>query len=230
MYTDNTDFVVADLNQNDGTLTGLGCYNGFLLTEQEKEEFLDSDCGEIAGSIVGNHVQFEFLMHAFDAMLYQADLLVDQQGLRMTGITTQGDFGDYLSVWLRAPMDERWLTSEFEWPAEIIRGWYTLDLTAAPGDVAAGIDPPYAVGESYRLKIDERGGIGGELGCFWNTEFTLGGGDAGISTVSVGPVPVTQPDLPIALELSFTTGVLTAVEATTPDGVRYPFAAQPVQR
>jgi hypothetical protein len=219
MYTDNTDWVVVDLEQRGTHLTGLGCYNGFL-TAQEEEEFLDSDCGEIAGSIVDNHVQFAFLAHPIGAMLYEAELLVDEQRQRMTGITTQGDFGDYLSVWLRAGTDERWLTSEFEWPAEIIRGWYVLELT----DSSAG--DQYAVGQTYRLKIDDRGGIGGELGCFWNTEFTLGGGDAGISTVSVGPVPITQPDLPIALQLSFSFGVLTNVEAETPDGARYPFTPE----
>jgi hypothetical protein len=46
-------------------------------------------------------------------------------------------------------------------------------------------------------------------------------------TLLVGPVPATDPALPVALHLHFVGNVLGDVEATSPSGADYLFSAAP---
>lgn len=70
---------------------------------------------------------------------------------------------------------------------------------------------------SYRRQV-----IRGDLGAFWATELSL---PTDGSSVHVGPVSATSPELPIDAQLDFGAQGFTRVAATTASGHAYAFAA-----
>jgi hypothetical protein len=96
-------------------------------------------------------------------------------------------------------------------------------LTLKVGAAGAGQD--FASGKAYQVGLEsyaEAPMIYGELGSFWMTEMIW---QEQAQALQVGPVPATDPSLPVALNLRFDGTTLIEVEATAPSGATYLFAA-----
>jgi hypothetical protein len=96
-------------------------------------------------------------------------------------------------------------------------------LTLKVGAAGAGQD--FASGQTYQVGLEsyaEAPMIYGDLGSFWMTEMIW---YEQAQALQVGPVPATDPSLPVALNLRFNGTLLTEVEATASSGATYLFAA-----
>src|ERR1700690_2936371 len=83
-------------------------------------------------------------------------------------------------------------------------------------------------GRAYQLGLGSYAAdapmIYGDLGAFWMTEMSW---QEQSQALQVGPVPATDPSLPVGLNLRFNGTVLNEVVATAPSGATYLFAAAP---
>jgi len=198
----------------DGTLRGRGCASeapGSSLLGDPAPVF----CGDLSGTVHGNRVEFQF-PPVLDRV-YATRVTVSEDGKRMAGTFDSGG-GNLMKVsWLRVADDAPWLPpgpSTFDEP---LAGTYTLTLVETTGK---GGD--FAAGTSYRVSYSRRTLLG-DLGTFWNTEIS----DPNAGTpLRVGPVPATDPGLPMSLELDFGSTGFTGIRAVTPSGSSYTFSAK----
>jgi hypothetical protein len=211
------DLVTVDLVQRGTELSGLGCdadLPGGTPDLSSESQY----CGPITGEIRGNQAHFSFSFRALTGTdAYKADVTVAADGSRMAGYFNGAARQRFFSTsWLRIPDGE----SRLAWPAE-------------------GEDKPF--GATYRLTLVESSSGGtefdsaqtytfsyqpnralGDLGDFWVTEMSYP--EAG-QPIRIGPVPATDPRLPVSLVLSHDESSITAVAAVTGSGNSYSFGA-----
>lgn len=207
---------------------GQGCFEGLPQPGDSPLPFVS--CSPIyAGSAVGNHVQFSFHVNAgIPGLYYAADAFVSADGRRMAGkFHDTGQWGGP-TAWLRISPTDRWLPTV---PGPSLAAAFTprngqYDLTLKAGAATAGQE--FEPGRIYQLRLqndfNDTPMIFGDLGAFWMTEMSW---QEQPQVLRVGPVPATDPSLPVALNLHFEGTVLDEVEATTPSGATYVFAAAP---
>jgi hypothetical protein len=215
------DPVAVDLSQSGSTLSGTGCCAGLGTPTTTY-----SCCGPIMnGSIESRRVRFAFTPGTMFTDLtgdYGVDATVSGDGSRIVGgFGTQGSTGPGQMVWARIPESQTWLvgTDDPLYAAAFERmGTYTLGLTDGSGG-------DYSPDRTYEMMVREGPNnlafVRGDFGQFWSGEMTW---DEPTETLSVGPVPATLPELPVALTLDFS-GTTLVLEATMPSGATYTFEA-----
>jgi hypothetical protein len=207
---DFEDPVVVTLVQNGETLTGRGC------CAPGGEAFC---CGDIVGGLADDG-QVVFGFPVLGAQTYRAAVSVSAAGDRMTGAFYPLTGSGFLAAWARVPDNENWLEHEDAELRDAVaarQGHFALSLTQGDGD-----DFAFDAEIQLRLRVNVMPLISGDLGAFWAGEMVW---HAASSTLVVGPVPETQPDLPIELELHFNEHWLQSADAEMPSGERYSFVA-----
>jgi hypothetical protein len=204
------DPVAVDLAQNGNALSGWGCCAG-----------LNSDpsfpcCGPIQnGRIENARASFSFPL-GIVAESYAAEVHVARTGDRMAGTFYALGGSTGTTAWVRIPPDAQWLTHD----DAALRAAVTARQSEYALVVADGDGSDVTASQEYRLVL--RGGslplLFGDLGPFWAGEMTWLESE---STLEVGPVPPTAPELPIALRLRFAGDVLMTCEATFASGSTY---------
>lgn len=190
--------------------------------------------GDITGTLDGRRARFSFPV-SFEAFgdlgtNYGADVVISEDGTRMAGsfyastdLATLFVGTGLLTAWVRPAMDGRWLAFEDTALRNLLverEGNYELELTEGAGDA-------YAASEAYDLVLRVTGPIPllrGDLGAFWGGEMAW---DDAAQTLSIGPVPETKPELPVAVSLVFEDTTLVTVQATLASGEKYAFDARP---
>ncbi|WP_437276429.1 hypothetical protein WME90_35005 [Sorangium sp. So ce375] len=172
----------------------------------------------LTGRIVNGRAEFAFMALEYR---YAADTFVAKSGDRMAGRFHGVSSWYGPTAWLRIDPSQRWLAHDKRLGTALRehQGSYdlTLDPSSAPGD-AFSTDRSYALS----LGVNASPLIFGDLGAFWASEMAWRE-----PTLTIGPVPATHPELPVALELRFRDTVLHEVTATMPEGERYVFTAAP---
>jgi hypothetical protein len=140
---------------------------------------------------------------------YVANVIASQDNSRMAGTFSWGQGeASQVTAWLRlsdAPNDV-WLPRP---PIEVSFDTVTLRLSEG-----APLDSGLPRSESYRLfSLD--GAVGGDLGAFWRTEVAVRESD---DAIIAGPVPPTDPSIPVGLEIRRDGERVIAVQATLPSG------------
>jgi hypothetical protein len=202
------DPVAVSIAQHGGELTGTGCCGGL----PSESATLDC-CSPLGGSIHGRRMNFTFAVELASSA-YAADAFVSADGTRMAG-AFHGASGwlDEPTAWLRLDPGQVWLSGPDETALTALEahaGSYALRLQ---GEVSVGI---YTPGQRYSLHVVGRRPetmVYGALGAFWHTELTW---NEAAQTLTAGPVPQTDPRLPIELELRFENETLANVTALLP--------------
>jgi hypothetical protein len=196
-----------------GNLTGVGCASG-TPPFSELDPFY---CGDVEGMVQANQASFDF---HFDRYRYLADTTVSADGQRMTG-RFYGAAGllPYPTAWLHVPDGQIRLTLR-DWndpPEEM--GSYDLRLSNAdPGATE------YVPNKVYSLVYRDNGNLEGDLGCFCDSEVTRPSADG---PIQVGPVPPTDPALPVSMSIEVSEQRLTQFSVVTGSGHSYTFSAVP---
>lgn len=209
------DPVAVDIEQRGSVLSGKGCFLGL---EVDGVPHPLGPCTPLTGRIVNGRAEFAFMALEYR---YAADAFVAKSGDRMAGRFHGVSSWYGPTAWLRIDPSQRWLAHDKRLGTALRehQGSYdlTLDPSNAPGD-AFSTDRSYALS----LGVNASPLIFGDLGAFWASEMAWRE-----PTLTIGPVPATHPELPVALELRFRDTVLHEVTATMPEGERYVFTAAP---
>ncbi len=195
------DPVQVTLTQQGDKLVGTGCCagNGGIAT--------GDCCGEITGTILDHRAEFSFPAGDFGST-YMANVYISEDAERMGG-----DFG------VNEPTGRKMAWAR---PDATRGGWLPADtvLSEAVGTNRSG---DYALlllsqradrfvpDTEYRLVVDVRPDrllVWGDFGPFYNDEMTW---DADGQTLTLGPVPATDPSLAIELGLQFSGELLSRV-------------------
>lgn len=202
---DFEDPVGVQLTQTGTLLGGRGCDVGAPPLAEDHPEY----CGPISGSVSGQQAKFGFHFQGSD---YLTEVTVSADGQRMTGrFHGAADWMPQPMAWLRVPDGELWLTT----PKSSGQQRYSLELVRADGDEYTA-EP----NEWNLLDFWYHGGISSPLGAFWNTETRL---SADGSTLDVGPVPLTTPELAVSMSIHIEQDELTDLTAITGSGHHYEF-------
>ena len=215
------DPVAVNLEQAGEELSGYGC----CIPDQVAENYC---CGPIEGSIDDNQVSFSFPL-GDTGDRYRAELVVSEDGTRMGGSFFRDHEGEADSTapisrkgaWLRYDSFERnWLTTYPELADELssLEDLSSLRLSA---DSEAG--DGFVHDQEYGL-VSALGSVGGDLGPFWGSEISVREGDGAIVA---GPVPATDPGLPVSLVLHRSGSTLLDAEMTMASGMTYHFEVAP---
>lgn len=208
------DPVAVDLKQTGDVLSGRGCCSGL-----GADAYPELDCcGAVTGEIAGRHASFGFTfdLNLSEPYVYATEANVSVDGRRMTG--TFSRTGSPVA-WVRLGAGENFLPEPDQAFIDVMYargGGYTLAVSDAP---AGGAD--FSAQEMYRFYVYYRY-VFGALGSYLSSEMTW---NAHEQTLLVGPVPETDPGLPVQLRLHFDGNTLTSVEATMGSGLRYTFQA-----
>jgi len=220
------DPVAVGLREMGGVLTGEGCCTGLDSSSGPPAPFMC--CGPVNGEIATRHATFWLTFElGSQSIKYWSDAFVSANGQRMTGrfktMTSQhvmdGDYPGIPVAWVRIGFADNWLPVGISAAHQVLTtrsGAYDLVLSE---ERAAGND--FAPNQTYRLGLGYRF-VTGDLGVFWDGEMSWNASD---QTMVVGPVPETEPRLPVALALHFQGPTLTSVDATMSSGARYSFQA-----
>jgi hypothetical protein len=203
------DPVAVELIQNGSRLTGLGCDAGLPSSDVDapSEEY----CGPIVGEVTGNRARFEFV---FGAGQIAVAVTVSADASRMTGGFALSSPTSWEMSWL--PFSEgRWLQGRRDESPED----HWLDGKLQLVDASPGANE-FEVGRTYRLWSRGDAGVSGDLGSFWYSEVVVAGPN---DPVRVGPVPVTNPDRPISLDIERRGTAITRVTAVAGSGATYVF-------
>jgi hypothetical protein len=207
------DPVGIQVTEADGTLTGLGCASG---TPPLQEPNLDY-CGDVHGTVQANQASFDFKFDRYD---YIANTTVSADAQRMTGrFHGAVDWLPYPTAWLRVSEGKEGLPGRDPSDPPEESGDYDLRLSNAdPGATE------YVPNTVYSLYYSYRGSLSGDLGCFWDAEITRPNADG---PIQVGPVPLTDPALPVSMSIEVNEKRLTQFSVVTGSGHSYTFSAVP---
>lgn len=205
---DFEDNLGVQVTQTAERLAGEGCAGGTPPLVDRS-----SLCGTVEGTLQGQHAQFAVRSEPYE---YLADVSVSADGTRMTGrfhgIT---EWLPWSTTWLRIADDQSWLTTPPPpYPESRV---YTLELTDADG-------VEYAADRPLRLIWSYRGSLQSALGAFWNTEIAI---SADGSSLEVGPVALTEPQLAVSMSARLADDEITELTAVTGSGHHYSFRVTP---
>jgi hypothetical protein len=127
--------------------------------------------------------------------------------------------GSFLSAWIRLPEGGLWLSHDDTELREAVAaraGTFAASLTEGDAD-----EFTFGTEMELILRVNSIPLLSGALGAFWAGEMVWREDD---TTLVVGPVPETQPDLPVALEFHFDTTWLESIDVWMPSGNHYSFA------
>jgi len=207
------DPVAVDIRQAGGNISGHGCCAGLGLNPEPP------CCGDVSGTIGDQAAAFGFKFdYGGSTYDYSTQVFVSADTQRMAGMFSRS--GSRVA-WLRIQAPESYLPDPDPALQVVMRargGSYALVLADDP---APGGD--FTPGLTYAFGIGDRS-IGGDLGPFWGEEMSW---DADRQILTVGPVPATDPNLPVALLLGFNGTVLSSVEAISAGDVHYHFLVMP---
>jgi hypothetical protein len=205
------DPVAVSIRQVGSMLTGTGCCAGLGSGDS-------TCCGPLAGTCEDGRADFSFDMQ--DAgVIYGTSVYVSENGERMGG-TFHVDGGGSLAVgWVRLTEPSNHLGNVPSPLREVLqprtRGW-GLELKSA---AAGRFDPD----TNYQVVLGGPGYVwSDDFGAFWWGEMTW---DEATQTLTVGPVPATDPSFATKLELVFDGTILVELRATYPDEPLYVFSA-----
>ena len=229
----DTESAAVNLSQQGDILTGLGCGAGLPDMGDVWDRFLASECGPIMnGRIDGRRVTFEFYFAFSGGWSYATDAWVSQDGTRMAGrlSTTPSfdggaayDWQTFPTAWGRIGPQDAWFERR-AWPTDTDVEWHGApgyDLTLRERADAG----EFTSNHVYRVwRVGD--GLVGDLGSFMRNEIKFLSGPGGeTNQIVAGPVPETAPNLPVRLELTLENGALATLQAETPSGATYSFAA-----
>ncbi len=208
------DPVGVQLRQSEGSLSGVGCGAG---TPPASQAALCSS--DLAGSISGNLVKFDFLSTAeILPGRYLADLVASDDGTRMAGRFGIGSLNnEFWFAWLPVAGDDYWLRVPDDMPS---LGGQQLALQLS---TAEANDPAFAPNIVYDLRFASQG-IVGSFGAFFLSEMRRDSN----GSIEVGPVAPTVPELPVYLSLTKTGDAFTSVTARLANGHTFTFNVLPV--
>jgi hypothetical protein len=151
------------------------------------------------------------------AWAFRADVAVSSDASRMSGTFVDAGGQTQSSSWLRLHDDQTRLPS----PAPVndpMEGDYVLRLveSASPGST-------YDAQRTYHLSYRADAGLFGDLGAFFSAEVSRSA-DPG-APIQVGPVPATDPMLPVAMTLDHDAMSLTRLTARNASGIVSTFDA-----
>lgn len=211
------DAVAAELNQDNGVLTGNGCVTGLPTPASFGEEY----CGPVQGQIEGARVSF-----AYDATIAHegADLWVSSDGQRMAGRHAFNGSWFAPVSWLRiAAADSHLSPSPELGPVASAlasrTGTWILTQLEGPEPLFLGRTD---LGVVLNIRSDSGGLVLGTLGAFWAGEMRWNDAE---SFLEIGPVSETVPRIPVHLRLHFDASTLQSVEATLSGGELQRFSA-----
>jgi hypothetical protein len=183
------DPVAVDVVQSGNTLSGLGCDAGLPDPAVGGGE----SCAPLKGTIEADRASFGFDIPGYS---FRAKVIVSRDASRMAGEFDDVTGRPFKSSWLRLSEDERGLSgrSSQSPPVAPLRGSYELRLieSSSPG---TSFDPL----RTYVLDYLPDWGIHGDLGVFYYTE--IFGEQETAGPILVGPVPATDPVLPVSIRL-----------------------------
>lgn len=210
--------VAVRLEREGDELTGSGC----CIPDAAAEAFC---CGRVTGSVQGAKVSFSFPL-ASSQEIYRADVVLSEDGTRMGGEFFH-DVADSAasppavkSAWLHYDGYERnWLDRNPDLASEL----------SALENPTVRLSPTSSEGDGFEYDTDyhlvtSRDGLGGDLGPFWGTEISVRPSDGALVA---GPVPATDPLLPVSLVLRRDGTKLVDVDATLASGASYQFNVVP---
>jgi hypothetical protein len=119
------------------------------------------------------------------------------------------------TAWLpyQPSRDAPWLSGD-----AVSEPYFASSTLQLVGEATA--ESPFQASETYGLEHLPSRGLAGDFGSFWYSEFEARLED---SVIEVGPVPATDPALPVALSVRITERRVTEVEATMESGAVYRF-------
>lgn len=209
------DPVGVQLRQVDDALSGTGCAVGAPGIDDPR--VLDELCGPLSGVVTEDGMSFSF---SFGAGPWSGqDVVISEDAQRMTGLFGNAKAPSY-STWLRLEPDDFWLdiptlSEEERLRLSLLSSCPDLELIEGTGDL-------YSPGVAYRFFVSTDG-VGGDLGDFWISEFSLP--TVLDDEIRVGPVAFTRSALPIELRLTVEEGTLLEVTAMMASGDEYRFDA-----
>lgn len=202
------DPVGVQLGQSGEQLGGRGCAGGTPPLEAGGGSF----CGPVMGKVSGRSARFWF---SFESFTYAASTLISADGRRMTGSLHAVSDYDMPTAWLRVPDGDAGLYWDSSARGDVLAGMYTLSL-----DRAGAGATEYDAAKNYRLRYVAGEGIASDLGSFWHSEIHRAD-----SSLQVGPVPATSPELAVSMVLETSADSVSRVRATTASGHDYEFTA-----
>jgi len=207
------DPVGVQLLQSQGSISGVGC--GVGVPPASDASYCSSD---LAGSISGNLVKFDFQSTAEIPGRYLADLVASDDGTRMAGRFGVGSSieNKLWFAWLPVNGDDYWLSVPDNAPS------YGGEQLALRLSTAEANDPRFDPNIVYDLGF-ALNGIVGDLGAFFLSEMKRDG----TGSVEVGPVAATVPELPVYLLLTKTGDAFTSVTARLSNGHTFTFDVLP---
>jgi hypothetical protein len=204
------DPVAVRIRQQGQALSGMGCCAG--ISESVTPLLC---CGPVEGMCADGHADFALSIEDFSA-IYGTDVYVSADYQRMGGTFSVDGGGSLPVAWARLPAGEGYLgTPPTELSEELMprAGSFELMLSSAFVGRFEPVTP-------FELQLSASGFLRGEFGPFYWREMSW---DAESETLSVGPVPATDPGYATSLELHFDGITLKSVVATYPDDPPYSF-------
>jgi hypothetical protein len=209
------DPIAIDIVQSGNALSGLGCDAGLPDPKVGGAEL----CAPLTGTVEGNRASFGFDIPGYR---FRATVIVSQDANRMAGEFHDVIGNAFKSSWLRLGEDERGLPGRFsESPMVLdLLNSYELRLieSLSPG---TSFDPLL----TYEVTYLPHWGLYGDLGVFYYTEIT--GEQEAAGPILVGPVPATNPALPLSIRFDRDGSILTHAVAVDVHGVVSEFQLTP---
>jgi hypothetical protein len=211
------DPVVVDLRQDGNALGGTGCCAGI-------DSFSSFCCGSITGTCDDAKAKFSFeLGDVGGTPTYGTAVYISEDEQRMGGSFSveNSDGGGSLEVaWVRLQGDAGNLGSPPQDLYEVVRARQGIFELVLSSEFVGRFEPL----EPYSLTLGDLGFIRGAFGPFYWGEMRW---DAASQTLTVGPVPATDPSFATELALRFDDATLVQVIATYPDEPPYFFHVMP---
>jgi hypothetical protein len=208
------DPIAVDIVQSGNTLSGLGCDAGLPDPALGGWQL----CAPLTGTIEADRASFGFSIPGFS---FRASVTVSHDAKRMAGEFDDVIGSQFKSSWLRLADDQRGLPgSHSESPLLPFQGNYELRLIE-PLSPGTGFDPLH----TYVVTYLPAWGLYGDLGAFYYTEISAEPATNG--PILVGPVPATDPALPVSIRFDREGSVLTHATVVDVRGVVSEFELTP---
>jgi hypothetical protein len=202
------DPVALDVVQNGNRITGLGCDAG--LPDLEADSAHTSDyCAPLRGEVEADRAWFAFDISAY---AFRAEVTVSRDASRMAGEFLDIFGQRFKSSWLRLRNEETALVRRSKRDQAAIDGRYDLRLMGSVSSESS-FDPL----RTYEITYIAAYGIYGDLGAFYYTE--ISGDETPSGPLLVGPVPATDPTVPVSIRFDRNAWQLTHATVADVHGV-----------
>jgi hypothetical protein len=218
----------ATVVELDDSGSGHGCQAGWADAEADGG-YAEELCGPVTGyvdGVDGDHVAFDLELTGFGGMHYSIEGTLSEDGERIGGVHTISAMGH---DWRQPGAAVRYDRSVERGPYPLGEPWPSAARSLVDDQLMTETaQGQFQVGQRYRLKSAWTT-LGGDLGNYLGTEIAIDAPTPDDVTFRAGPVPITTPDMPIALTAHYVSSALVEVVVQMPSGEAFTLLPAPPQ-